>query len=219
LTIPIDITDARLVKAYAHPLRIEILRLLDNRVASPKELAEELGAPLPNTAYHVRQLATLGLVELVRRTVRGGAVEHHYTTRVRPTIPEELWATLPEVVKRAATGDAVEQTLAEMASAVNQDGFGRDDAHLTRTAARLDARGWDAMAKELRRALDRIGKVVADAEERLAKDPDAEAVEAMAVMALFERPGHGDGDGDGASRSGAGSRARRGRGTARRRAS
>jgi DNA-binding transcriptional ArsR family regulator len=215
LTIPIDITDARLVKAYAHPLRIEILSLLDNRVASPKTIAAELDTPLPNTAYHVRQLASLGLVELVRRTVRGGAVEHHYTTRVRPTIPDALWAELPDIVKRAAMGGAVQQALSEMLRAADEGGFNRDDAHLTRTPARLDAKGWNALAKELKRALGRVDAIVADAEARLEKNPDAEAVEGMTVMALFERPARDD---DASTPPGAGSRARPARGTARRRA-
>ena len=70
MTIPLDITDARIVRAYAHPLRIHILGLLDNRVASPREIAAELGTPLSNTAYHVRQLVALGLVELVGRRAR-----------------------------------------------------------------------------------------------------------------------------------------------------
>jgi DNA-binding transcriptional ArsR family regulator len=216
LTIPIDITDARLVKAYAHPLRIEILSLLDNRIASPKQIAAELDTPLPNTAYHVRQLAALGLVELVRRTVRGGAVEHHYTTKVRPTIPDELWATLPDIVKRAALGGAAHQALSEMVRAVDQGGFTRDDAHLTRTPARLDAKGWRALSRELHKALKRVDAIVADTEARLEKDPQAETVEAMTVMALFERPSLDDSGP--ATPRGAGSRARPARGTGRRRA-
>lgn len=207
------------MKAYAHPLRIEILSLLDNRVASPKQIAAELDTPLPNTAYHVRQLASLGLVELVRRTVRGGAVEHHYTTRVRPTIPDELWATLPDIVKRAALGGAAHQALSEMIRAVDQGGFGREDAHLTRTPARLDAKGWRALSRELHKSLKRVDAIVAETEARLKKNPDAETVEAMTVMALFERPSLDDsGDGAGATPRGAGSRARPARGTARRRA-
>ena len=94
MTVPIEITDPRLARAYAHPLRIQILALLDNRIASPREIAEELGSPLSNTAYHVRQLVGLGLVELVRRTARRGAIEHHYTARVRPTITDEGWEKL-----------------------------------------------------------------------------------------------------------------------------
>ena len=36
-----EIDDPRLVKGLAHPLRIQILRVLENRVASPSEIAEE----------------------------------------------------------------------------------------------------------------------------------------------------------------------------------
>ena len=60
-----DVTDPRLVKALAHPLRFRILTVLDERMASPSELAEELGAPLGNVSYHVRILASLGLIRLV----------------------------------------------------------------------------------------------------------------------------------------------------------
>ena len=210
MTTPIDITDPRLVKAYAHPLRIEILSLLDNRVASPKQIAAELETPLPNTAYHVRQLASLGLVELVRRTVRGGAVEHHYTTKVRPTIPDELWSTLPDIVRRAAMGGAAQQALTEMIQAIEQGGFARDDAQLARTPARLDAKGLQAVARELEKTVKRLGSIVEATEARLAKNPDTETVEAMTVMALFERPSQEpNGDGDPPARTRGGSRSAR----------
>lgn len=210
----INITDARLVKAFAHPLRIQILTLLDNRVASPKQIAAELHTPLPNTAYHVRQLASLGLVELVRRTVRGGAVEHHYTTKIRPTISDELWGELPEIVKRAAMSGAVHQALHEMARAIDAGGFSHADAHMTRSTARLDEKGWKAMTRELHRAFERVTKVVEEADKRLKENPDAETTETMTVMAFFERPPL-DRDGE-ATPPGAGSRARSSRGTGRR---
>ena len=45
-----DITDPRLVRALAHPLRVRILAVLDEQQASPSALAERLGAPLGNIA-------------------------------------------------------------------------------------------------------------------------------------------------------------------------
>ena len=70
-----NVTDPRVVKALAHPLRVQILGALERRTASPNELAEELGAPLGNVSYHVRQLASAGLLKLAtgqrcRRTPR-----------------------------------------------------------------------------------------------------------------------------------------------------
>ena len=52
---------AVIVLPLAHPLRIHILRVLQDRVASPSELADELQAKLPNVSYHVRFLEKLGL--------------------------------------------------------------------------------------------------------------------------------------------------------------
>ena len=60
-----DITDPRVAKALAHPLRTRILAALEGRTASPSELAAELDAPLGVLSYHVRRLTALGFVKLV----------------------------------------------------------------------------------------------------------------------------------------------------------
>jgi DNA-binding transcriptional ArsR family regulator len=209
LTQPIDITDPKLVKAYAHPLRIQILTLLDNRIASPSEIAMELGTPLSNTSYHVRQLVSLGFLELVRRTARRGAIEHHYTARIRPTVWDEVWAQLPSIVKRAFMGGLLEESIGEIAAAAEEGRFDRDDIHYTRTLGWLDREGWQIVSDELARALKHVEKAVADSEARLAADPETEADDAMVVLMHFPRatrragatresapraPAHADGD-------------------------
>src|SRR4051812_3328606 len=65
-----DLSDQRVVKALAHPLRVQILGLLEQRSASPSELAAELRVPLGNVSYHVRQLQSFGLIRLIRTTPR-----------------------------------------------------------------------------------------------------------------------------------------------------
>jgi DNA-binding transcriptional ArsR family regulator len=188
LTIPTDITDPKLVRAYAHPLRIHILGLLDNRVASPREIAAELGTPLSNTAYHVRQLVGLGLVELVGRRARRGAIEHRYTAKVRPTITDEGWAQLPDIVKRAVLDGWLQQTLTHVVAAAQEGGFHREDAHHSRTAGPLDAKGWKAAARELASSLKRIEHIFEESHTRLARDPEAEGVEATVVLMQCEGP-------------------------------
>lgn len=76
-----DISDPRLVKALAHPLRVQIMQTLAERIASPSELAEEIGVPLPNLSYHIRQLVSLDLITLVKTRPRRGAIEHYYKAR------------------------------------------------------------------------------------------------------------------------------------------
>ena len=80
----VRISDQGIITALGHPLRAQLLSAFDEGEASPKELADRLGEKLGNVSYHVRILADLGLIELVRETARRGAVEHHYRSVARP---------------------------------------------------------------------------------------------------------------------------------------
>ena len=77
--------DEALLRAISHPLRHRLLGMLDGRTASPNQLARELDLPLGRVSYHIRLLADLGAIELVRTEPRRGALEHFYravTTRL-----------------------------------------------------------------------------------------------------------------------------------------
>jgi len=55
--------DASGLKAYAHPLRLQIIRYLnDHGSATATQLARHLGESTGQTSYHLRQLARHGLV-------------------------------------------------------------------------------------------------------------------------------------------------------------
>jgi DNA-binding transcriptional ArsR family regulator len=199
MTSAIDITDPRLARACAHPLRIHILGLLDDRVASPRQIADELGTPLSNTSYHVRQLVALGLVELVGRTARRGAIEHHYTAKVRPTITDEGWARLPAIVKRALLAGSVQQAVMLMAAAAEEGGFDRKDMHFSRTAGKLDSAAWADVSRVLQGALAQIEQIVDDSNARAAQEPASDAEESTVMMFHFAGPSrHSDRAGSGA---------------------
>jgi len=179
-----DVTDARLVKALAHPLRVRILGVLDERMASPSELAEELDAPLGNVSYHVRILASLGLIRLVRETPRRGSVEHHYEAVPRPMISDEAWSLVPDTVKRAVIGAALEGAGRAVAAAAAAGGFDRPQAVLARETARLDAEGWQALAEAARAFGEQAQAVRRDAEARLAETGET-GEEATVLVMLF----------------------------------
>ena len=70
-----------LIAALNHPLRRRILRAyLDGRfqTASSTQLANEVKLPLGNVAYHVKTLARLDVLQLVRREKVRGAEERFY---------------------------------------------------------------------------------------------------------------------------------------------
>jgi len=188
LTVPVDITDPKIAKAYAHPLRIHILGMLDDRVASPSEIANELGAPLTHVSYHVRQLAGLGLIKLVKTTPRRGAVEHHYTAKIRPKITDDTWANVPDIVKRNVVTGWLQQVGAHVSAAAAEGGFDRDEMHISRSALTLDEDAWKEIAKELASTLERIEQIGEEAAERVADDPHREHWRSTVVMMLFEGP-------------------------------
>src|SRR4051794_4094904 len=120
-----DITDPRLAKALAHPLRLEILRHLGDRTASPSEIAAEIGAPLTNVSYHVRKLRALGVIKLERKTPKRGVIEHYYSAKPRRKVTDEAWAAIPSVVKQALVVPNAEVAVADMIEAAHSGGFER----------------------------------------------------------------------------------------------
>jgi predicted transcriptional regulator len=74
-----DSKEQRLRRARAHPVRAQVLGILERRAASPKELSREVGMPLGVVAYHVRVLRSLELIRLVGVRQQRGALEHRYT--------------------------------------------------------------------------------------------------------------------------------------------
>jgi DNA-binding transcriptional ArsR family regulator len=86
-------SEARWAKAISHPLRAAILERLARGVATPGELAAQLGAPLGVVSYHVRMLRDYGMVELVRTEPKRGALQHFYRAIVRGAPDENLLRT------------------------------------------------------------------------------------------------------------------------------
>ncbi len=181
-----EIIDARLVKMLAHPLRVRILAILEQRVASPSEIALELDASLGVVSYHVRRLEALGLIKLVRKTPRRGAIEHYYRADAKHHIPDEAWAKVPGIVKQAMAGAALDEIGAQVNAAAAAGGFAADDAHMSLTKLRLDEQGWRAIAAELARTLEKVDRIHAESLERLRKGNHEGEREAMVAMMFFE---------------------------------
>jgi DNA-binding transcriptional ArsR family regulator len=182
-----NIDDPRYVKAMSHPLRVRILALLDERIASPVELAGWLGATLGTTAYHVRTLESMGLIELVRETRVRGAVEHHYRSRERPRVSDDAWAAAAPIAKQAAVSSSLQTIDAYARAASAAGGFDHGNSHLTRTAMHLDARGWNDLSRACLRLLAQVDRIEEAAKERIERNPQTgETSNVALVMMLFE---------------------------------
>jgi DNA-binding transcriptional ArsR family regulator len=187
-----DINDPRLVKALAHPLRVQILAVLQDRTASPSDLAEELSAPLGNVSYHVRILAKLGLLKLVRKRQRRGAIEHLYRANGRVRVSDRAWGQVPGIVKTAMVDASLEQVGRYVEQSAATGGFERPEAHMSRQPMRIDEQGWKDLSGALADLLTRANEIEAESQERLRGDDHEGELEAGLVLMLFEgAPGGG----------------------------
>jgi DNA-binding transcriptional ArsR family regulator len=182
-----SIDDPRYVKAMSHPLRVRILAILQERRASPNELAGVLEATLGTVAYHVRTLHQLGLIELVDETPVRGAVEHHYRAKVRPNVTKEAWASASPVAKQAAVGSSLQMIDEYARASAAAGGFDRPEAALARLSLRVDEEAWKELAKLTERFVADATKIEESAQERLGKHAEADGViDVGAVLMLFE---------------------------------
>jgi hypothetical protein len=165
---------------------VRILAILEERTSSPLELSRILRAELGVVSYHVRTLHRLGLIHLERETKVRGATQRHYRAHERPRISNEAWSKAPPVAKQALI-DATLQQIYDYAKGSNAaGGFDRADAHITRTALRLDREGWERLAEVLLEALGAVSEIEEDVRTRHAEGTAGELEDVGLVMMLFE---------------------------------
>jgi DNA-binding transcriptional ArsR family regulator len=184
------VLDERIVKAISHPIRHRVLVLLNDRIASPNEIANEIGESLGRVSYHVRQLAEVGAIELVRTEPRRGAVEHFYRATARAWFSDADWALLPKTTRRGIFGQNLKRIGADVVAAADANGFDHVQSHVSYTLLDLDEQGMTEVAALLSETLERALQVQADsAARRLESGEESRATE-LALL-HFERAPQG----------------------------
>jgi DNA-binding transcriptional ArsR family regulator len=180
--------DQRIMKALSHPLRLRMLTLLNQKVASPSELAQELDEPLGNVSYHMRFLADLKMVKLVRTEPRRGAVEHYYEALEPPQISDDDWAQLPASLRRGLSDSLLRDIATDVRAASQDGGFDRENMHVSRVAMELDEEGWNELSGVLADVQQRAREIQEQSGKRRERG-DAEPVRTALVLMQFECAG------------------------------
>ncbi|HEY2716145.1 MAG TPA: helix-turn-helix domain-containing protein [Solirubrobacterales bacterium] len=178
----------RLMKAMSHPLRASILRVLNERTASPAELARELDDHLHNVSYHTKRLEQLGCIELVKERHVRGAVEHFYRATTRALVDSSDWEALDPVIKEDLVGESMQKILEDFVTSANARIVGSDkEFWLTRTPLVLDDDGLEEALAIHKRASEELQEAGARSAERLlkAKTPGQPV---SSSQALFKMP-------------------------------
>jgi DNA-binding transcriptional ArsR family regulator len=188
----LDLVDPRIAKALSHPMRARILVILNERVASPNEIAEMIDERLPNVSYHVRALLDLGCIELVDTAQRRGAIEHYYRAVLRPFFSDRDWRRLPRSGRQTISDTAMRIVWEDVSEAMKSGTFdSRPDRYLTHSPMVLDEQGWTEMTEVMAKAFADAEKVESRSAGRL-KRSNEEGVPTRVVLMQFESP-PGDG--------------------------
>jgi DNA-binding transcriptional ArsR family regulator len=182
--------DQRLVRALAHPLRIQILEVLTERVASPNLLADELDSGLSHVAYHTRALDRCGCLELVDTAQRRGATEHFYKATPGAFVGDREWRKVPRSI-RGGVSAATLQTFLDKAIAALEAGTldGRDDTVFRWMPLFLDEEGWKDVVAILEEATNLVLAAHLRSQDRLAESGGRDGFSSVIGMACFETAG------------------------------
>ena len=183
-----DSVEQLVAKAFAHPLRVQILIILNERVASPNLLSQELDQSLNLVAYHVRVLEKYDCIELVDTKQRRGATEHFYRATRRQFLSDSEWARMPQSLRPGLSGAMLKSMFDDIEEAVKSGAFDeQEDRHLSRTPMVVDQKGWDETSKLLSETLDRVFEIQAESQERLTSSGE-EGMLSKVEMLHFRSP-------------------------------
>ena len=159
--------DAIMMKALAHPVRARALTVLNERMASPSELAEEQDEAVGYVAYHVRVLREMELIELVKSRQVRGATEHFYRGTIKPYLSDDFWGRLPKDARNGVSVAGLEVLNEAVKQAFEAGTFdARIDRHLSNLCVELDEQGWRQANELLANCLKGLIQIGAEAEGR-----------------------------------------------------
>jgi DNA-binding transcriptional ArsR family regulator len=176
----------------AHPLRVRILALLNERDMSPVEFCREGFAPgkmdVSHVAYHFRELAEYGCLEVVEENKRRGSIEHVYRGIGRAYFSDPHWAALDPEERVRISKTVIQGLFARADAAMMADTFdAREDRHLSWIAMRLDEQAWKELATTLAAAFGEVEQIRKDAEGRL-DGTGLEGITTTCAIMSFESP-------------------------------
>jgi DNA-binding transcriptional ArsR family regulator len=180
--------DKRLARALNHPLRAQILAVLNERAASPRELVDVLpnNAKLSNIAYHVRALLELECVEVVSRSQVRGATKTVYRGTTRMLLDDETWRVLSKETRDGISINAVTEVIERASKAIEANTFDkRPDRHVITLKIDVDEEGWSDVSGIVAETYERVSAVEVQSANRT---PAADRFRITVSLLSYESP-------------------------------
>ncbi len=181
--------DRRLIRALGHPVREHILAVLNERVASAREIGEELGADVSSFYHHIELLEELECIERVESRRRRGACEHFFQAKRTVLLDDSEWQQLPASLRADLAGSFIQEMFDDAAAALRDGTLTPNaDEHVSWTPAHFDQQGWKETTCLLTETLENLIAIQKQSAVRLAAGK-AEAITASVSILAFETPG------------------------------
>jgi hypothetical protein len=187
-----DLTTRRLRVGW-HPIQLKALTILTERVASPKEIAIELGltkAGAGRVSHHLRELEKGQLIEEVRTEPRRGAVEHYFTAVQRPIVTEKEFQSWTIEQREEFSRYIILCMARDFGMALEYRTLDADanvSRHLTRTPLHLDSQGFSDLHAAYMNLFDRTFQIQAESDERRSRTGEA-GVPVSSILATVPMP-------------------------------
>lgn len=180
--------DERLVMALGHSIRLDCLRILSERPASPNQLATELNIALSNVSHHVTVLKDLGFIELIHTQPVRGTIEHIYRATARAFIDDESWAKLPPKAREDIPALIGASIFGGFLGALRAGTISAgDESHLSWRLFPTDEQGWADVVALLAETYGSVEDIRAASDERLTATGEDGAMTMVSLMG-FETP-------------------------------
>jgi hypothetical protein len=179
---------SRIENSIKDEIRVDLLRILSQRSATPRELAETLGEDPGYVLDHVVELWADNCIEVVPGEDAGGEeVDRRYRT-APPFFVDDCEAQELPPADRERLSVAVLQGIVTEALGAQRSGSlaSRHDAHLSYKALKLDDRGWREFVALLLRTLKETEAIEESSRDRLGLAGEA-GIEAFVGLMGFER--------------------------------
>lgn len=163
-----QVIDERLAKPLGSSIRQQILWILNERVASPSEIARELGESLNKICHHIKVLKDAGCIELVCEQAIGNRIQHFYKATSRAFLEDTDWQDLPDTVKEGLRATLLQNLVQDSRESVVRGTFDAcEGSHMSWTPMIVDEHGREELTQILERALKAVMEVQETTKERL----------------------------------------------------
>lgn len=180
--------DGRIESSIKDVLRIDLLHILNERPASPRELAATLEEDVGTVLGHIVELWADNCVEVVAedQEADGDEADRRYRTAPPFRVDEREMGERSLAERERLFVTVLQAILTEALQARRTGSLFRHDGHLSYKLLKLDDRGWRELVALLLRTLKEAEAIEDGSRERLGVAGE-EGVEAVVALMGYER--------------------------------